>query len=141
MENPIKIHDLGVPLFLETPIWDQCRLKLFQSQWSTCSGFFNSHWFPELGDGHQPNSRGPICILLYIIYIYHISIIIYMYIDYKDSLLYMEKSCKAVEVGSLSHLPGFQKPTIQTGRKKLAYPFGKHEPTSCVTPNGWDELS
>ena len=70
MENPIKIHDLGVPLFLETPIWDQCRLKLFQSQWSTCSGFFNSHWFPELGDGHQPNSRGPICILLYIIYIY-----------------------------------------------------------------------
>ncbi len=23
MENPIKIHDLGVPLFLETPIYFQ----------------------------------------------------------------------------------------------------------------------
>ena len=22
MENPIKMDDLGVPLFLETPIWD-----------------------------------------------------------------------------------------------------------------------
>jgi len=24
MENPIKIDDLGVPLFLETSIWDWC---------------------------------------------------------------------------------------------------------------------
>ena len=26
MENPIKMDNLGVPLFLETPSW--CRLKL-----------------------------------------------------------------------------------------------------------------
>ena len=25
MENPIKMDDLGVPLFLETPIWHQLR--------------------------------------------------------------------------------------------------------------------
>ena len=29
MENPIKMDDLGVPLFLETPIWQR-----FQIQWS-----------------------------------------------------------------------------------------------------------
>ena len=29
MENPIKIHDLGVPLFLETPTW---KLAIGRSQ-------------------------------------------------------------------------------------------------------------
>ena len=27
MENPIKMDDLGVPLFLETPIWKQNRFE------------------------------------------------------------------------------------------------------------------
>ena len=31
MENPTKIHDLGVPLFLETPIFLQIR-KGFQTR-------------------------------------------------------------------------------------------------------------
>ncbi len=37
MDNPIKMDDLGVPLFLETPIWVQtydvytlCQLMLLQ---------------------------------------------------------------------------------------------------------------
>ncbi len=33
MENPIKIDDLGVPLFLETPIW-----MLDVSGWCDSSG-------------------------------------------------------------------------------------------------------
>ena len=36
MENPIKIHDLGVPLFLETPIWNlRCKFW-FKSSRVTC---------------------------------------------------------------------------------------------------------
>ena len=30
MENPIKMDDLGVPLFLETP-YDQCREMMVQN--------------------------------------------------------------------------------------------------------------
>ena len=29
MENPIKIHDLGVPLLLETPIYISCHISSF----------------------------------------------------------------------------------------------------------------
>ena len=44
MENPIKMDDLGVPLFLETPI---------------CARVDQLPWFPyNKGDGHQANSRG-----------------------------------------------------------------------------------
>ena len=34
MENPIRMDDLGVPLFLETPIWiyDICHMGLVLSQ-------------------------------------------------------------------------------------------------------------
>ena len=28
MENPIKIHDLGVPLFLETPIYFIAKVEI-----------------------------------------------------------------------------------------------------------------
>jgi len=31
MENPIKMDDLGIPLFLETPIWGAGFLKMFLS--------------------------------------------------------------------------------------------------------------
>ena len=39
LENPIKVHDLGVPLFLETPIW------LIYVQWNRFFGSvdFESH--------------------------------------------------------------------------------------------------
>ena len=31
METPIKIDDLGVPLFLETPMYSQQRMTFFQN--------------------------------------------------------------------------------------------------------------
>ena len=34
MENPIKIDDLGVPLFLETPIWDTVVFVHIKEQWN-----------------------------------------------------------------------------------------------------------
>ena len=36
MENPIKIHDLGVPLFLETPIYG---LKHLNDIWAELCSF------------------------------------------------------------------------------------------------------
>ena len=37
MENPIKIDDLGVPLFLETPIWELHRITVHRSTKSLLS--------------------------------------------------------------------------------------------------------
>ncbi len=44
MENPIKMDDLGVPLFLETPIWSETKSKTF---WFLCRGQ-NSYWDVQL---------------------------------------------------------------------------------------------
>ena len=45
MENPIKMDDLGVPLFLETPIWKTCFANsLFASGWVWKSHICQSFW-------------------------------------------------------------------------------------------------
>jgi len=41
MENPIKMDDLGIPLFLETPIW-RCWIK---KAWRVPCGHFCFEYF------------------------------------------------------------------------------------------------
>ena len=39
MENPIKMDDLRVPLFLETPKWPKAKIDVIdvcESSWSVC---------------------------------------------------------------------------------------------------------
>ncbi len=48
MENPINIHDLGVPLFLETPMsfpWCPSRNQLFSHVFPRCPGFCDGQVF------------------------------------------------------------------------------------------------
>ena len=55
MENPIKIDDLGVPLFLETPIWKMTLLGIHQLGISN-----DSHQNPpmeEVSQTSEPTSR------------------------------------------------------------------------------------
>ena len=40
MENPIKMDDLGVPLFLETPLYDQPDYKIMKIQQHFSAGIF-----------------------------------------------------------------------------------------------------
>ena len=46
MENPIKMDDLGVPLFLETPLWFGRILPRFQTQEGTM--MIPAGWQPEI---------------------------------------------------------------------------------------------
>ena len=39
MENPIKMNDLGVPIFLETPIYTDIPLILIFTRYISCFGF------------------------------------------------------------------------------------------------------
>ena len=41
MENPIKMDDLGVPLFLETPIWEEPTESLRASDITRRWAFLN----------------------------------------------------------------------------------------------------
>ena len=69
MENPIKMDDLGVPLFLETPIYDRETVQLFHNQqMSICT-----NQKPPLGASKLPILNQPALQKLettYIIYIY-----------------------------------------------------------------------
>ena len=47
MENPIKIDDLGVPLFLETPIFITQEFRSFSSSCSCTRGLLNSLLAPS----------------------------------------------------------------------------------------------
>ena len=69
MENPIKMDDLGVPLFLETPIYDRETVQLFHNQqMSICT-----NQKPPLGASKLPILNQPALQKLettYNIYIY-----------------------------------------------------------------------
>ena len=51
MENPIKIDDLGVPLFLETPRWEPviCFAFCFEAQ----ANFDNCRFKQDFGFGYD----------------------------------------------------------------------------------------
>ena len=55
MENPIKMDDLGVPLFLETPIWFVCMLismidiNRHRVIWRSCLPYYLKVLEPEVG--------------------------------------------------------------------------------------------
>ena len=50
-ENPIKMDDLGVPLYLETPIWHCTK--------SPCSKFFQLTYTPEIEALEAQNQTRP----------------------------------------------------------------------------------
>ena len=53
MENPIKMDDLGVPLFLETPMYHIPKNK---KEWQQCLSLMCS-WPVFLGGGFNPNEK------------------------------------------------------------------------------------
>ena len=58
MENPIKMDDLGVPLFLETPIWTQKIHEIWILQTADCWG--RIYWRGEVTsfDGSKMDGWG-----------------------------------------------------------------------------------
>ena len=73
MENPIKMDDLGVPLFLETPTWN-LRIHLIEEEKSSSKPSFS---------GSMLIFQGVITIqqvLVCMSFIYMIAIVFYLYI-------------------------------------------------------------
>jgi len=86
MENLIKMDDLGVPLFLETPIYFLIYLTLSQGCWifTSAAHLDFSIVLPSKSRMIQHNLEAPLhwrCMILVMV----------------------QKSCQPVEVGSLSH--------------------------------------
>ena len=80
MENPIKMDDLGVPLFLETPIswlWREIFYDLFGGCW--LSGLTFLERIGRVSVIHRAVSTSLLCIYIYLYYIYRYRVCIYIY--------------------------------------------------------------